>query len=479
MLRLGEKCGHPLIYVLSAKMKWLRESIYGRVLAATVTIAGISSVVKLGSLGKEMLLARYFGASDKLDAFYVAFLLPTYFIGIIANLSYDAFMPTYIEVRESEGESAAHDVFSNTAAFTLLALAALAATLGLLQRWLLPVLGSGFEASKIALARTLFLVLLASLFLSGFNTIWRAALNAHERFALTAASPIAIPLSICIMLLVRGSAWTVYALTLGCVLGAGVELLTNGYGLWKLKMPLLPRWRGLDRPLRQIIRQATPAVAGAILIGSSTIVDQSMAATLSSGSVSILNYANKLILMLLAIGTSSLSMAMLPALSKLSANRNWQDMRNVLSSYTRLVVLVSVPAMLIVMAMSKYLIMWFYLRGSFTFENVELTARVQYMLCLELPFYSLAILYVSGLCALKRNYVLMWGTVISVVENVVLNYIFMRLFGLPGIALSTSVVYATSCLYLRLMLSRTLREQEISVGLPAVSRIEAGRLIST
>ena len=68
-----------MIRWIESQLKWLRESVSGRILAATVMIAGTSGVVKLGSLGKEMLVARYLGASDKLDAFYVAFLLPTYF----------------------------------------------------------------------------------------------------------------------------------------------------------------------------------------------------------------------------------------------------------------------------------------------------------------------------------------------------------------------------------------------------------------
>ena len=195
-----------MIRWIESQLKWLRESVSGRILAATVMIAGTSGVVKLGSLGKEMLVARYLGASDKLDAFYVAFLLPTYFIGIIGGLSFDAFIPTYIEVRAHEGDSAAHDVFANIAAFNIFALAALAVALGVLQRWLLPVLGSGFAPGKIALTRALFVVLLTSLIISGFNTLWRAVLNAHQRFALTAVSPIAIPLAIAFMLLVRGSA---------------------------------------------------------------------------------------------------------------------------------------------------------------------------------------------------------------------------------------------------------------------------------
>jgi len=98
--------------------------------------------------------------------------------------------------------------------------------------------------------------------------------------------------------------------------------------------------------------------------------------------------------------------------------------------------------------------------GAFTSQNTHLVASVQSLLCLEVPFYAAAMLSVSALCALKRNDVLIWGTMIAVFENVALNYLFMKMFGLAGIALSTSVVYMTAFVYLRLMLGRALRAQE-------------------
>jgi putative peptidoglycan lipid II flippase len=110
--------------------------------------------------------------------------------------------------------------------------------------------------------------------------------------------------------------------------------------------------------------------------------------------------------------------------------------------------------------------------GAFTSQNTHLVASVQSLLCLEVPFYAAAILCVSALCALKRNDVLIWGTIIAVFENVALNYLFMKMFGLAGIALSTSVVYITAFVYLRLMLGRALKTQEtasIKLGDPLMS----------
>ena len=66
----------------------------------------------------------------------------------------------------------------------------------------------------------------------------------------------------------------------------------------------------------------------------------------------------------------------------------------------------------------------------------------------------------NAIQALKRNQILMWGTLISVSLNITLNYLFMKVMGLPGIALSTSVVYAVAFCYLGFMLKRLIRKHE-------------------
>jgi putative peptidoglycan lipid II flippase len=109
---------------------------------------------------------------------------------------------------------------------------------------------------------------------------------------------------------------------------------------------------------------------------------------------------------------------------------------------------------------SKPLVGLLFHGGAFTEQDVQLVGRVAALLCIQVPFYSIGVLYVRAISALKRNQILMWGTTISVVINVVLNYLFMKVLGLPGIALSTSAVYAISCFYLWLMLTRTLKHHE-------------------
>ena len=435
------------------------SEVSSRILRATILIAGISGFVKAVSLGKEMLVAHQFGASDSLDAFFVALILPTLLEGVTANSLNAAFIPTYIEVRQKQGAQVAQRLLSNLAAFNLGILVLLSILLAASQGWLLLLLGSSFAPRKLLLTRRLLFCLLIPLCFSGVSTLWQAALNAQQKFAITTIVPIARPIIVVIALLMLAR-WSIYALAFGTALGPIGELVLSGWCLRRSGASLMPRWYGLDAPLRRVLAQYAPLITGAVVLSSTNLVDQSMAAILGSGSVSILNYANKLVSMLLTFGISALSIAVLPNFSILAANEEWGGMRSVLGTYARLIVIITVPLTLGMMWYSEPLVALLFQRGAFTPETTSKVAQVQTLLCIQVPFFCVGILYARAITALNRNRILAFGTVISVVVNLVLDIVFMRFLGLPGIALSTSVVCMLSWYYLRTMLTRVLRERE-------------------
>jgi putative peptidoglycan lipid II flippase len=82
-----------------------------RILGAAVVVAGATAVVSLASMARELLLAATFGTSDTLEAFLIAFALPTFVVNVIAGSFASALIPTFIQVREQEGRTTAQTVF--------------------------------------------------------------------------------------------------------------------------------------------------------------------------------------------------------------------------------------------------------------------------------------------------------------------------------------------------------------------------------
>jgi putative peptidoglycan lipid II flippase len=444
---------------LGNRIDSLNRTINGRILAATFTVAAMTAVVKAAAMLKDIVLAHRFGAGDALDAFYVALLLPNFLSSTVGESFGASFIPVYMELRETEGNAVAQRLLSTLTCCSLVIFLGLAVALGLFGGSVLPLMGSGFDPAKIALAKTLSVPLLIGLGLCGVNALSHAALNTHNQFGISGVAPIMTPVLI-IATLAFGSQWGVYAVAIGTCLGGVADLILCWLALRHLGISLGPRWYGLSPALRKVFGQFAPLLAGGLLMGSATVVDQAMAGMLSQGSVTALNYATKLLTLPMWIGVHSLSVAVFPSLSQLSARSDWAGMRHVLRTYARLILLVSVPITFVLVRYSEPLVALIFKGGVFTEHDVRLVARVQMLLSLQLPFYALAILWVRALSALKHSHILMWGTVINVIANALLNILFMRILGLPGIALSTSIVYVISCGFLWLKLERLLKSHE-------------------
>jgi putative peptidoglycan lipid II flippase len=70
-----------------------------------------------------------------------------------------------------------------------------------------------------------------------------------------------------------------------------------------------------------------------------------------------------------------------------------------------------------------------------------LVARVQQMIVLQVPVFITGMFLVRVISALGRNEFLLFITLGSVVLNALLDYVLMRVLGVAGIALATSIVY--------------------------------------
>jgi putative peptidoglycan lipid II flippase len=420
------------------------RSVNRKIFAAAVVVAGFSALAKLAGMVKELFVARWFGRGDALDAFLIALVVPAFILNLVAGSFNVSLIPTYVHVRDSEGPESANRLFANIITWALILLIGFSVLLGLLAPYFLHNLASGFDPPKLALTRQLLYLLLPFVVLSGLAVIFGAVLNAGERFALPAFTPAITPLLIVALLVILGSIWGIKALVWGAVLGAAAQAGLLAWALRARGISLRPRWDGLNEHVLQVGRQVLPMAAGAFLMGSTALVDQTMAAMLESGSVAALNYGNKLISAALGIGSMALGTAVLPYFSGMVSRQDWPACRHTLKTYAALILAATVPVTAGVMILSHPIIRIFFQRGAFTANDTSLVSSIQFYLAPQIPFYALGILGVRLISAMKRNGALMAIAAVNFAINIVLNYVLMMRMGVAGIALSTSFVYFCS-----------------------------------
>jgi len=437
---------------------WQDRSVNRRILAAMVTVGGFTALVKLAAVAKEIAVAYQFGTGDEIDAFLMAFLVPQFVVNLIAGSLNAALIPTYIQVREQEGQGAAQRVLSSVMVLSVGFLAALSVVLALTASYILPLVASGFAAEKLALTHSLYYVLLATLILSGLATTWGAILNAENRFALAAVVPVATSI-VTVLLVVMAKHWGSYVLAIGVVGGALIETSLLGWGLAREGVLLVPRWCGTSPAVKQVLAQYAPMVAAAFLMGGTTLVSQSMAAMLSPGSVSALAYGGKVTNLILGVGALAVSTAVLPHFSRMVTMTDWHGLRHTLLTYSRLLLMVTLPLTFGLIYFSEPVVAVLFQRGAFTEADTHLVGQVQAMYLLQVPVYVLIMLYVRLIAALKVTYLMIWGNVINLSVCIVLNYVLMQQFGVAGIALATSFMYLTSFCFVWFVSSRLISQK--------------------
>ena len=430
-----------------------------RISAAALAIGAFTVGVKVVSLGSTLVVASLFGTGDDLEAFLIAFLLPSTAMSVICGAFGSALIPTYVQVRAQHGEAHAQALFSRIMFLAVGLLGLVSVGFAVLLPYLLPLLASGFGPAKLALATRLAYFLLPVIVVKGVATIYGAVLNAEERFSLVAAAPALIPAStIAFMLLWPVAATRIYALAAGTVAGMVGELIVVSWSLKTRGTTLLPRRAASSAASRQVVAQYFPLLAGGMLMSGTTFVDQAMAASLPAGDLASLSYGARFVNVILLVITGAIATAVLPYFSRLVDARDWASLRSLLRVYVaRILLLTTGIAALLVLA-SETLIGLVLERGMFSGGDTVLVGRIQAVYALQMPFYVCGIMFVRLISSLRISQILVVGSLANLIINIVLNLVFMRMWGVAGIALSTACVYLFACSFVMTMAYRRLNQ---------------------
>jgi len=444
---------------LSLQSRWkglTTGSVNRRVFGAAMIVGVMTLGIKVFSLVKESVVAAAFGTGNEYDAFIIATLVPGSIAMILAGSLDAALIPTYIEVRELEDGEAAQRLYATILLWNLVLLVAMVAVLALTVSLWLPLLASSFPPAKLALARNLVFWTLPIVLLTGCSTIWGAILNAGERFALAAIAPALTPISIILLLALFFRHWGIYALLVGTLLGALLEAGVKGAMLVRRGHVLLPRWHGVTAAFRKVRSQYGTCIAASFIVNGMGMVDQAFASTLGPRSNSALNYGSKLQALVLSLGVTALATAILPALSKMVALRNWDGIRRFLRFYGGVILAVTIPATLLLILLSRFLVRIMYQHGSFTAADTSLVVQIQVFYLLRIPFSTCHVLVTRTLTALKAVHFLLIMSFSSFALNAFLDWLFIKKYGIAGITLSTSACSVVTLVCLSVAMYRLL-----------------------
>ena len=422
-----------------------------KLLRSTLTVGMATVVSRVLGFVRDVVFARYFGASSATDAFFLAFKIPNFMRRLFAEGSFSlAFVPVLSEVRASGDRAALRDLIDHVTG-TLLAILLLLTAAGILAApAVLAVFAPGWfieDRPEFALSSEMLRITFPYILLISLTALSGGILNTFDRFLLPALTPVLLNLSLiaAAVLLSGRMEVPVEALAWGVLAAGFAQLLIQIPALMRLGLLPRPRWGWRHDGVRRVLRLMIPTLFGSSVAQINLLVDSVLATFLVSGSVTWLYYSDRLMEFPLGVFGVALSTVILPNLSRKFAQQSPEAFSGTLDWALRLALIITLPAALALAVLATPILVAMFRYDAFTMGDVEMTALSLSAYALGLPAFIAVKVLAPGFFARQDTSTPVRIGIIAMVANMVLNLLFVgALLGIgfkgphTGLALASS-----------------------------------------
>ena len=276
---------------------------------------------KITGFFRDIVLAQTFGAGEITDAYLTALNIPVVlFDGISAALG-TTFIPIYFKIKSSKGQEEVNKFTSNILNIVII-ISLIFVLLGVIfAPYIVKIFAVGFKGDVFDLTVNYSKILIFSMVFIAINGLVSSYLVASGNVYISGA--ITIPFNIFVIIaIIFASVTESYVMVYGTLIAYIAQLL--------FQLPLLIK-KGYkhrltvnlrDENIRQILFLVIPVFIGSYINQINAVVNRTLASTLDSGSITALNYANKLNMFAVGVIAVAISTIMYPILSKLASEGN-------------------------------------------------------------------------------------------------------------------------------------------------------------
>ncbi|MEJ8568869.1 murein biosynthesis integral membrane protein MurJ [Elongatibacter sediminis] len=454
---------------------------------STLTVGMATIVSRLLGFVRDVIFARYFGASGATDAFFLAFKIPNFMRRLFAEGSFSlAFVPVLSEVRATGDQAALRDLVDHVAG-TLLAILLVLTAIGIFAApAVLAIFAPGWLIEgrpEFALSADMLRVTFPYILLISLTALSGGILNTFDRFLVPALTPVLLNVSLiaAAVLLSGRMEVPVKALAWGVLAAGFAQLLLQIPALMRLGLLPRPRWGWRHSGVRRVLKLMVPTLIGSSVAQVNLLIDSILATFLVSGSVTWLYYSDRLMEFPLGVFGVALSTVILPNLSRKFAQKSPQAFSVTLDWALRLAVVITLPAAVALVVLATPVLVTLFQYRAFEMSDVEMTALSLSAYALGLPAFIAVKVLAPGYYARQDTATPVRYAITAMVTNMVLNFLFVGTlvaigFAGPhtGLALASSLAaYVNAGL-----LYRGLRAQQAYQPEPGWSRVAGAAIVA-
>jgi putative peptidoglycan lipid II flippase len=419
----------------------------GRGIARAALIVSVGNIAsRIFGLVRDNRNAYFFGASGAMSAFEAASLVPkNIYELLVGGMVSAALVPVFSEYAAHKEEELWHLVSAILSLVVVvlggfLLLAEVAAPL------LTRLLVGGFDARLQTLTTSLIRIISPAVIFFGISGILTAVLYARQVFTYPAVGAAVFNLGGILGTQLLARRIGIASLTLGIVLGAFLQMIVQVPGLRRARLRFS---LDLKHPaLRRIVLLYIPVVVSLVVSQIGIVIDRNLASRVSEQAIAWMAAATRLREFPLGLVSTAVSMAVLPALSRLNLRSGRDEFKDTLGLGIRLVLVLIVPAVVGLLLLGRPIISLLFQHGEFLPADTAQTTRALVGYLLGTPFAAVDLLLIFAFYSQK-------DTVTPVVVGIICVFIYLAVaptlafvlgWGMLGLVVANSVQLASHAL---------------------------------
>ncbi|MCF2626754.1 MULTISPECIES: murein biosynthesis integral membrane protein MurJ [Fusobacterium] len=415
----------------------------------------ITMVSRVLGLVRAGIIAYYFGASAMTDAFFSAFKISNFFRQLLGEGALgSSFIPLYNERVESEGEENSKQFIYSILNLLFVFSTIVTILMIIFSQGIIDGIVSGFpDETKIIASRLLKIMSVYFVFISLSGMVC-AILNNFKQFAVPASTSIFFNLAIILASMYFGKTYGIDALAYGVVIGGLFQFLVVLPAFFKIMKGYSFKIDWKDPYLKKIFIMICPMLIGIVARQVNTIVDQMFASYLAEGGVSALENATRLYLLPVGVFGVSISTVIFPALSKAMSKNDLDGATDNIVKGLNILLFLIIPSTAVLTFYAPEVIRLTLSYGKFDEEAVRVTSQALLYYSLGLYFYTAIYLMTRAFYSVKNSKYPVKFSIISIVINIVLNFLLIKSMAYRGLALSTSIASGVNFFLLLIVFRR-------------------------
>ncbi|MCL2212274.1 MAG: murein biosynthesis integral membrane protein MurJ [Oscillospiraceae bacterium] len=398
-------------------------------------------VTRLLGFVREMVIAHSFGATYQTDAFNMAISIAFVVTMIISAGVATVIIPMYNHKKEEVSKEHA-DIFASNILWIFSFLYLVVSILGIVfAPTLVRIFAPSFDESAFAL--TVIIVRIMLVFTVAFNisNFLTAILQIYQKFTITVVAQFPFSLFTIFFVIFLTGQLGIYALVISYILFLVVQALMLIISARKVfKFARIFSFRNGD--FGEVVKLSLPIYLSVGIWDINIIIDRILASGLPEGSITAINFAQRLRDLPVGVIAAAVWAVVFPLLAKQAANKEFDQLKATAVRFVKMLAFAFMPIVMISMFFPMDITRIVYERGEFGAAETLLTGNIFFFMAASMLFISCTTLLNNAFFSIKDTKTPLISGIVSVVFNIGLNIVLVRYMEAAGLALATTVASA-------------------------------------